>query len=203
MAAAPREGLVRSGGVRRCWWCGEDPLYVRYHDEEWGRPVGDDRRLFEKVVLEGFQSGLSWLTILRKREAFRRAFRGFDFTKVARFGPRDVERLLADASIVRHRGKIEAAITNARRATELVRERGSLAAFLWELEPPRRFAGVRSVSEASRALSRELKRRGWVWVGPTTMHALLQAVGIVNEHLPGCSARAAAERARKAFRPPR
>ncbi len=200
---ASKPHLVRdSAGARRCWWCGTDALYVRYHDEEWGMPVGDDRRLFEKVALEGFQSGLSWLTILRKREAFRRAFRGFDFAAVARFDARAVERLLGDASIVRHRGKIEAVIHNARRALELVEECGSLAAFFWRFEPPRRFGGLQSLSAESKALSKELKRRGWTWVGPTTMYAFLQATGLVNDHLPGCVARPRVERARRAFRAP-
>ena len=194
--------LRDAAGTRRCWWCGTDPLYVRYHDEEWGVPVAADRRLFEKVSLEGFQSGLSWLTILRKREAFRRAFRGFDLAAVARFDERTVERLLGDASIVRHRGKIEAVIHNARRALELVEECGSLAAFFWRFEPPRAFGGMPSTTPESKALGKELKRRGWVWVGPTTMYAFMQAMGLVNDHVPGCSARGRAERARRAFRPP-
>jgi DNA-3-methyladenine glycosylase I len=181
----------------RCSWCGGDPLYVAYHDREWGFPVRDDRRLFEKVCLEGFQSGLSWLTILRKRPAFRAAFADFDFARVARFGKRDVERLLRDAGIVRHRGKIESTVNNARRALELVEEAGSLRAFFARFRADRPFAGWQPVSAESKALSKELKRRGWSYVGPTTMHALLQAVGLVNEHAEGCAFRDAAERARE------
>ncbi len=207
-----RTGIRIDGGVARCWWCGEHADYRRYHDEEWGRPVRDDRRLFEKLCLEGFQSGLSWLTILRKRDAFRRAFRDFDFEAVARFGARSVERLLRDASIVRHRGKIEAAIHNARRALELVEEQGSLAAYVWSFEPapserPKRMtrAALMRLTEtdASRALSRDLRRRGWRFVGPTTCYAFLQSTGIVNDHLEGCSFRAAVEAERARFRRPR
>jgi DNA-3-methyladenine glycosylase I len=192
-------GLVRGAdGRRRCWWCGDAPDYVRYHDEEWGRPVKDDMRLFEKLCLEGFQSGLSWLTILRKREAFRRAFAGFDFTQVARFGPRDVTRLLADAAIVRHRGKIESTINNARRAEDLVAAEGSLAAYVWRFQPPaaarprrltRALLSTMATSPESTALSKDLKRRGWSFVGPTTVYAFMQAMGLVNDHLSGCFAR--------------
>jgi len=160
-------------GIARCFWCGDDPLYQRYHDEEWGSPVDDDNRLFEKICLEGFQSGLSWLTILRKREDFRRAFRDFDFGKVARFGARDIARLLKDATIVRHRGKIESTINNAKRAIELRREFGSLAKYF------------RSWTDAN-ALARDLKKRGWTFVGPTTVHSFMQATGMVNDHVPGC-----------------
>ena len=198
--------------MARCWWGGgADPDYRRYHDDEWGMPVSDDVRLFEKLTLEGFQSGLSWLTILRKREAFRRAFAGFDFAQVARFGKRDVERLLGDASIVRHRGKIESAINNARRAEELVEEAGSLAAFVWRFEPPpsarpRRLtqealAGL-SQTDESRALAKELKRRGWTFVGPTTVYAFMQAMGLVDDHLEGCVARPRVEAARAALTRP-
>lgn len=207
-----RDGLVRGAdGVQRCFWCAGDEAYGEYHDREWGFPVSDDRRLFEKICLEGFQAGLSWLTILRKRAAFREGFAGFDFERVARFGARDVERLLADARIVRHRGKIESAINNARRACELVEERGSLAAHLWSFEPapkerPRRLtraALVRLTSTpASTALSKDLKRRGWTFVGPTTMYAFMQAVGLVNDHLEGCCVRAEVERVRTAFERP-
>jgi len=206
------EGLVRSeDGVTRCWWGDGDLAYRAYHDDEWGMPVTDDVRLFEKLSLEGFQAGLSWLTILRKREAFRRAFAGFDFTRVARFGPRDVERLLGDASIVRHRRKIESTISNARRAEELVDEAGSLAAFVWRFEPaasarPRRathaaLGGVAQTDE-SRALAKELKRRGWTFVGPTTVYAFMQAMGLVDDHLEGCEARPRVEAARKALARP-
>jgi DNA-3-methyladenine glycosylase I len=200
-------GLARGDdGIVRCAWGGSTEDYLPYHDREWGFPVRDDRRLFEKICLESFQSGLSWLTILRKREAFRRAFRDFEPEAVARFGPRTIERLLRDASIVRHRGKIESAVNNARRALELREEFGSLAAFVWRFEPdPERrprgltLAALRRLSETpeSRALSRELRARGWSFVGPTTLYAFMQAVGIVNDHLEGCAIRAPVERARK------
>ena len=198
-------------GKPRCLWGLSAPEYVRYHDEEWGFPQADDVRLFEKICLEGFQSGLSWLTILRKREAFRRAFAGFDLEKVARFGARDVRRLLADAGIVRHRGKIESTINNARRACDLVDEVGSLAVHVWRFEPalasrPRRltWATLRAMatSPESIALSKDLKRRGFTFVGPTTMYAFMQAVGIVDDHLGGCAIRAGVERARRAFARP-
>jgi DNA-3-methyladenine glycosylase I len=196
--------------MARCWWAGTDPLYVRYHDEEWGRPVTDDRRLFEKICLEGFQAGLSWLTILRKRDAFRRAFADFDPDRVAAFSARDVSRLLADAGIVRHRGKIESTINNARRAGELRHEFGSLAAYFWEWQPPRQTRPrrlTRAVLEAmattaeSAALSADLKRRGWTFVGPTTIYAFMQAMGLVNDHVEGCPVRPLAERARRALTP--
>ena len=199
------DGLVRNeDGVTRCRW-GDGEELRAYHDNEWGLPVTDDVRLFEKLALEGFQSGLSWLTILRKRDAFRRAFAGFDFHVVARFGARDVERLLDDASIVRHRGKIESTINNARRALELVEAEGSLAAFVWGFEPTdadRPAAMTREAlmelaqTDASRALAKELKRRGWSFVGPTTVYAFMQAMGLVNDHLEGCDARSRVERAR-------
>ena len=198
MATRLRAGLRRDDGVVRCFWCGPHEDYQRYHDEEWGRPVTDDRRLFEKLCLEGFQSGLSWLTILRKREHFRRAFHGFDWHRVARMGPRDVERLLQDASIVRHRGKIEATIANARAAVALERDEGSLAAFFWRFEPPpserprtMNHANLMRLAKTptSTRLSKELKRRGFVWVGPTTCYAFIQAMGLVNDHLAGCDTR--------------
>lgn len=182
----------------RCWWCGAAPDYVAYHDDEWGHPVTDDHRLFEKLCLEGFQSGLSWLTILRKREAFRNAFQGFDFREVARFGAGDVERLLGDAGIVRHRGKIESTINNAQRALELVQEHGSLARYVWSYEPKRRLpAEIVSTSTESIAMSKDLKKRGWSFVGPTTVYAFMQAMGLVNDHLDGCHARKVCERARR------
>ena len=204
------EGLVRNeDGVVRCWWGGSDHLeYRAYHDDEWGLPVTDDARLFEKLSLEGFQSGLSWLTILRKRDAFRRAFAGFDFEVVARFGKRDVERLLGDASIVRHRGKIESTISNARCMLDLVEAEGSLAAFVWRFEPSAadrpaamtyETLGGLSQTDASRALSKELRRRGWSFVGPTTVYAFMQAMGLVNDHLDGCHARPKVETARAAL----
>jgi len=198
--------------IQRCWWCGDDELYVAYHDREWGFPVADDRRLFEKVCLEGFQAGLSWLTILRKREAFRAGFANFEFERVAKFKARDVERLLGDAGIVRHRGKIESTINNAKRAQELAAEFGSLAAYFWRWEPvqaarPRRItrevlAGMPASAEST-ALSKDLKKRGWSFVGPTTIYAFMQAMGLVNDHIHACSVHADAARARAAFLPPR
>ncbi|HEV2712616.1 MAG TPA: DNA-3-methyladenine glycosylase I [Gaiellaceae bacterium] len=206
------EALVRGDdGVVRCFWGASAPEYVAYHDSEWGFPVADDHRLFEKLCLEGFQSGLSWLTILRKREGFRRAFANFDFEQVARFGARDVERLLADASIVRHRGKIEATVNNARRAVELVEQEGSVAAYVWRFEPdaasrPKRLTWdvllEMGQTPESQALAKDLKRRGWRFVGPTTVYAFMQAMGLVNDHVDGCDARAAVERARAVFTPP-
>ena len=201
------DGITRGeDGVARCWWAGSAPEYRAYHDTEWGFPVGDDVRLFEKLSLEGFQAGLSWLTILRKREAFRRAFAGFDFHRVARFGESDVARLLADAGIVRHRGKIEAVINNAGRAIELVDAEGSLGHYLWRFAPAPRTgaldrAGLAALAttEDSKALAKDLKRRGWRFVGPTTVYAFMQAMGLVNDHLSGCDARATAEAARSAF----
>jgi DNA-3-methyladenine glycosylase I len=192
-------------GVARCFWAAGDAQYRAYHDHEWGFPQRDDRRLFEKICLEGFQAGLSWLTILKKREAFRRAFVGFDLEKVARFTPKKVDALLQDAGIVRHRGKIESAINNARRALELVEEKGSLAAHLWSFEPsprtrPRRLSYEVLVkltqTPESTALSKDLKGRGWTFVGPTTLYALMQAMGLVNDHLEGCAVRPRAEAAR-------
>jgi DNA-3-methyladenine glycosylase I len=199
--------VVGDDGVARCWWGESTPEYRVYHDSEWGFPVLDDVRLFEKLSLEGFQSGLSWITILRKREAFRKAFAGFDFRVVAGFGEDDITRLLDDASIVRHRGKIEAVINNAGRAVEMVSECGSLAAFLWGFEPsPRAGSLRREAIEAhtaeSRALAKELKRRGWRFVGPTTVYAFMQAMGLVNDHLEGCAAWSEVERARAQLKRP-
>ena len=200
-----------SAAAKRCPWAGEDPLYVAYHDQEWGFPVADDRRLFEKLCLEGFQAGLAWITILRKREAFREAFFGFDFDRVARMGARDVQRLLGNAGIVRHRGKIESTINNAKRARELADEQGSLAAYLWRFEPPpsarprkltRDVLSTMATSPESIALAKDLKKRGWTFVGPTTVYAFMQAMGLVNDHLHDCPTRAAAEAARRAFRVP-
>jgi DNA-3-methyladenine glycosylase I len=190
---------------QRCAWCGDVPEFIPYHDNEWGFPVGDDIRLFEKICLEGFQSGLSWRTVLNKREAFRKAFKGFDYRKVAKFTDRDVERLLQDAGIIRHRGKIEAAINNARRAVELVRETGSLAAYFWSFEPdPKSLPAPQSVttSPASVALSKDLKKRGWKFVGPTTMFAFMQAMGLVNDHAESCHSRQLAAKARRVFSTP-
>jgi len=192
-------------GKPRCRWSGAAPEFLHYHDTEWGFPVADDRRLFEKLCLEGFQSGLSWRTILAKRENFRAAFKGFDIDKVARFGPLDVERLLADAGIVRHRGKIEAAINNAKRARELIDREGSLAAYVWRFEPdPKRLAKPQTVSTSAEsvALSKDLLKRGWKFVGPTTVYAFMQAMGLVNDHAETCAIRVQAERARKGFKRP-
>jgi DNA-3-methyladenine glycosylase I len=203
--------VVGEDGLARCWWCGADPLYRRYHDREWGFPSRDDRHLFEKLCLEGFQAGLSWLTILRKREHFRRAFRGFDLEAVARFNRRSVERLLGDPGIVRHRGKIESAINNARRALEAVEEFGSLATYCWRFEPDSRRRPSRITplilaslgsSDDSVAMSRDLKLRGWTFVGPTTIYAFMQSIGLVNDHLHGCTIRARADDARAAFELP-
>ena len=193
-------------GQRRCRWCATVPGFLHYHDTEWGWPVTDDRRLFEKLSLEGFQSGLSWRTILDKRENFRAAFHGFDFDRVARFTDADVQRLLQDAGIVRHRGKIEAVINNARRARELVDAEGSLAAFVWRFEPdPAHLATPQtaSTSPESVALSKELKKRGWKFVGPTTVYAFMQAMGLVNDHAEGCVIRARVAEARQGFQRPR
>jgi len=197
--------IVGPDGKPRCRWCGAAPEFLDYHDTEWGFPVDDDRRLFEKLSLEGFQSGLSWRTILAKRESFRAAFRDFDFEKVARFTQRDLDRLLADEGIVRHRGKIEAVINNAKRARELVEREGSLAAFIWRYEPEAtQPAGqpIRSTSAESVALSKELKKQGWKFIGPTTVYAFMQAMGLVDDHVEGCVIRATVERARKRFRKP-
>lgn len=186
-------------GHLRCRWCSSAPEFLSYHDKEWGFPVTDDIRLFEKICLEGFQSGLSWRTILAKRENFRSAFLGFDFNKLARFGTKDVERLLQDEGIVRHRGKIEATINNAIRARELVKETGSLAEFFWSYEPAKDdlpLPQAASTIPASVALSKELKRRGWKFVGPTTVYAFMQAMGLVNDHALDCVIRQQAERSR-------
>src|SRR5262245_12817036 len=192
-------------GKPRCRWSGAAPEFLSYHDTEWGFPVSDDHRLFEKLCLEGFQSGLSWRTILAKRENFRAAFHGFDFDRIARFTERDLDRLLKDEGIVRHRGKIEAVINNARRAQELVKQEGSLAAFIWRYEPdvgqlarPQ----TASTSAESIALSKELKKQGWKFVGPTTVYAFMQAMGLINDHAEDCVIRAKVERARKSFRRP-
>ncbi len=210
MSETPVDGLSKGDdGVTRCWWAGSTPEYLAYHDTEWGFPVSDDVRLFEKLSLEGFQAGLSWLTILRKRDAFRAAFAGFDLVSVAGFDERDVERLLADAGIVRHRGKIEAVIKNAQRALELVQEQGSLARYIWSFEPrPRRGRLDRArlaqlaLTPESAALAKDLKRRGWRFVGPTTVYAFMQSMGLVNDHLDGCETRAAVDASRRAFERP-
>ena len=181
-------------GVPRCWWAGSDPLYVRYHDTEWGIPVRDDTRLFEKICLEGFQAGLAWITILRKRDNFRAAFKGFDIPTVAAFGANDVERLVLDAGIVRHRGKIESTINNAARAIELQQEFGSLSEYIWShaeapAAAPRSVDDLPAKTDTSTALSKDLKKRGWSFVGPTTIYAFMQAMGLANDHLAGCEFR--------------
>jgi DNA-3-methyladenine glycosylase I len=192
-------------GLPRCPWSVSAPEFPAYHDTEWGFPVVDDVRLFEKVSLEGFQSGLSWRTILVKRPAFRAAFAGFDIAEVARFDEADVQRLLGDAGIVRHRGKIEAVVNNAARAIDLVEEKGSLAAHFWGFEPPRSELGepqTLTTSPAAIAMSKDLKKRGWKFVGPTTAFAFMQAMGLVNDHVVGCVTRDEVARARAAFEPP-
>ncbi|MGE0863489.1 MAG: DNA-3-methyladenine glycosylase I [Vicinamibacterales bacterium] len=197
--------------MKRCSWPGEDPLYIRYHDEEWGRPVVDDTRLFEKICLEGFQAGLSWITILRKRENFRRAFSGFDPAAVARYTAKDVQRLLKDEGIIRHRGKIESTINNARQALALIDEKGSLASYFWSWEPAaadrprlvtREALKTMTTSAQSVAMSKDLKKRGWSFVGPTTSYAFMQAMGLVNDHVEDCHVRTEIERARRKFTRP-
>jgi DNA-3-methyladenine glycosylase I len=194
--------------MERCLWAGEDTENVRYHDEEWGRPVVDDNRLFEKLCLEGFQSGLSWLTVLKKRPQFRKQFKNFEIKKVARMTPEDVERLLQDAGIIRHRGKIESTINNAKRALEMQKEFGSLAAYIWRFEPEPKTAPavaghIESETEVSRALSKDLRKHGWSFVGPTTCYAFMQAMGLVNDHTAHCFARAECDHARAALKRPR
>ena len=211
MEATPDGISLEPDGIARCWWGSGDELYRPYHDIEWGRPVSDDRRLFEKLSLEGFMAGLSWLTILRKRENFRAAFANFEIDTVAGFGSDDVERLLADAGIVRHRGKIEAVINNARRCGELRDEFGSLAAYAWGYEPDpstrpavldREALMQLPTSPESVAMSKDLRRRGWSFVGPTTVYSFMEAMGLVNDHLVGCFARQQVDAERAAFRRP-
>jgi DNA-3-methyladenine glycosylase I len=197
-------------GRRRCGWCTSNPDYEAYHDDEWGRPVVDDVRIYEKLCLEGFQSGLSWLTILRKREGFRRAFAGFDPAKVARFGKRDVERLLDDAAIVRHRGKIEATVANARATLQVQQQHGSLAALVWTFEPrrrgrpvPRRLGDLPATTPESAALAKALRRAGFRFLGPMTVYAAMESLGLVNDHVRGCHVRTSCERERRELRIPR
>ena len=208
----PSTTFIGDDGRPRCRWSSATPDYIAYHDAEWGFPVTDDTRLFEKLCLEGFQAGLSWLTILNKRDAFRRAFAGFDAERVAAFDAHDVDRLLDDAGIVRHRGKIESTLNNARRVLELRREFGSLAAYAWRFEPgpssrPRRmtFAALKAItaSPESSALSKDLKKRGWTFVGPTTCYAFMQAMGLVNDHVDDCYVRPEIEKARKRLSRPK
>ena len=206
------DGLIKGDDkITRCWWGGDKADYIQYHDMEWGFPVTNDIRLFEKICLEGFQSGLSWLTILRKRENFRAAFAAFDFVKVAQFTEADVERLLQDAGIVRHRRKIESTINNAAKACELVDEFGSLAKYFWQWEPPAnerpKVCDYATLSQlgytaTSTSLSKDLKKRGWSFVGPTTAYAFMQAMGLVNDHLEGCFCRKEVEQVRKVFKRP-
>lgn len=197
--------IIGADGKPRCRWCEAAPEFLAYHDTEWGFPVGDDQRLFEKLSLEGFQSGLSWRTILAKRENFRAAFHDFDFNRIAGFSQEDVERLLNDVGIVRHRGKIEAVINNARCAQELAAREGSLAAYLWRYEPDETMLAkpqTVSTSPESLALSKDLKKRGWKFVGPTTVYAFMQAMGLVNDHAEGCVIRSDVEQARRRFKRP-
>jgi DNA-3-methyladenine glycosylase I len=197
--------FIGPDGKPRCRWSGAAPEFLHYHDTEWGFPVSDDTRLFEKLALEGFQSGLSWRTILAKRENFRAAFKGFEIEKVARFGTRDVERLLKDAGIVRHRGKIEAVINNAKRMKDLVKREGSLAAYIWRFEPDPKSLGKpqsASTSAESIALSKDLLKQGWKFVGPTTVYAFMQAMGLINDHTEDCMIREQAEQARERFKRP-
>ena len=197
--------VISEDGIPRCWWGTSAPDYIAYHDTEWGFPVDDEHKLFEKLCLEGFQSGLSWLTILRKRERFRDVFHGFDYHLIAEMGEPDVERLLQDAGIIRHRGKIESTINNAARAIELADELGSLGAFFWSYEPDRPGGltdTIESTSPESTAMSKDLKKRGFRFVGPTTAYAFMEAMGIVNDHLEGCFAYEEVEAARAAFTRP-
>lgn len=199
------ETTVGPDGKSRCRWSDAAPEFIDYHDNEWGFPVGDDHKLFEKICLEGFQSGLSWRTILAKRENFREAFHNFDYNKVALFTDEDRDRLLQDAGIIRHRGKIEAVINNAKRAQELVKREGSLAAFIWRYEPREDDLAepqTLTTSPASIALSKDLKKLGWKFVGPTTMFALMQAMGLINDHVHGCASREKVREARRAFKRP-
>ena len=199
------EIIVGPDGKSRCRWCGATPELLVYHDTEWGFPVSDDQRLFEKLSLEGFQSGLSWRTILAKRENFRAAFHDFDFAQIARFTQRDLTRLLKDEGIVRHRGKIEAVVNNARQAQELVKQEGSLAAFVWRYEPDMKQLTkpqTASTSAESLALSNDLKKQGWKFIGPTTVYAFMQAMGLINDHVADCVIRSKVERARKSFTRP-
>lgn len=209
MASKTTPSTIRSAtdSVVRCWWCDSSDLYRDYHDDEWGMPVSDDQRLFEKMCLEGFQAGLSWITILKKRESFRRCFKDFEIAKVARFREATVDKLVQDASIIRHRGKIESTINNAKQAQKMIKEFGSLAAFFWSFEPAkspkrRNRSQIPAVTDESTALSKELKRRGWSFVGPTTCYALMQAMGMMNDHIVTCESWQRVETARTKFKRP-
>lgn len=208
-----KNGLLEdNSGTARCWWHGNDPEYMRYHDEEWGYPVDDDIHLFEKICLEGFQAGLSWLTILRKRDNFRKAFNDFDFKRVAKFNKKKIDKLMQDAGIVRHRGKIESTINNAKNAQKIIEEFGSLATYFWQFEPdsknrPKKcdyktLIKITKTAEST-AMSKDLKKRGWSFVGPTTCYAFMQSMGMVNDHLEGCYCRKESEKQRKKFKRPK
>ena len=210
---APKTGLITDKkGVCRCWWPADDIEYQRYHDKEWGYPVDDDIHLFEKICLEGFQAGLSWLTILRKRDNFRKAFDGFDFIRVAKFNEKKVDKLMQDAGIVRHRGKIESTINNAKQAQLIIKEFGGLASYFWQYEPdpknrPKKcdykaLTGMGKTPE-SIAMSKDLKKRGWSFVGPTTCYAFMQSMGMVNDHVEGCYCREKSEKQRQKFKRPK
>jgi DNA-3-methyladenine glycosylase I len=212
MATIPKDGLITDDlNISRCWWPADDTEYIKYHDTEWGHPAHDDQRLFEKICLEGFQAGLSWLTILRKRENFRKAFDDFDYHKIALYTESDIERLVKDAGIIRHRGKITSTINNAHKAIEMEKEFGSLGVYFWSFEPEPKMrpnkCDYKSLSAfttttESTALSKDLKRRGWSFVGPTTCYAFMQAMGIVNDHVEGCHCRDLIEKKRQKFKRP-
>ena len=183
--------IIDDDGIGRCWWCGTDPLYVQYHDDEWGNPVHDDRLLFEKMCLEGFQAGLAWITVLKKREAFREAFCNFDFHQLVRFDQDDVDRLVTNAGIIRHRGKIKSVINNAHRAVEMTAAGQSISDFFWQFKPshhasPKTKQDIPAITPESTSMSKALKKNGWTFVGPTTCYALMQAMGMVDDHLPQC-----------------
>jgi DNA-3-methyladenine glycosylase I len=212
MAKTPEGLIIGDDGKPRCWWHGNDPEYLRYHDEEWGYPIDDDRHLFEKICLEGFQSGLSWLTILRKRDNFRHAFDNFDYQKVAQYDEPKIQKLLSNAGIIRHRGKIEATINNAQQAYFIIEEFGSLSAYFWQYEPAKKARPDQfnyktlsqlAMTDESKAMSKDLKKRGWKFVGPTTCYAFMQSMGIVNDHLEECICRDKAEEKRKRFERPK
>lgn len=212
MAKPPIDGLIEGvDGKTRCWWPSNDLQYMRYHDDEWGYPVSDDIHLFEKICLEGFQAGLSWLTILRKRENFRQAFDGFDYQKIAKYNEKKIETLVKDAGIIRHRGKITSTVNNAKKAQDLITEFGSLSSYFWQFEPASEsrpnindYDIIKSITMTpeSLAMSKDLKKRGWSFVGPTTCYAFMQSMGIVNDHLEGCYCHPSAKKKRKNFKRP-
>lgn len=208
----PDDGLIKSSDAKtRCWWHGNIDEYIKYHDEEWGYPVNDDRQLFEKIILEGFQSGLSWITILRKRKNFRKAFDNFDYKKIAKYSDKDIQRLMNDSGIVRHRGKIESTINNAARIQEIIEEYGSFTSYVWQYEPQKKdrlksfdYKTLSKITQSveSVAFSKDLKKRGWSFVGPTTCYAFMQSMGVVNDHIEGCCCRDKIEEERKKFERP-